>query len=102
VNYRNLAMSELASILQLETDPKRFIEAAKVFITKFIEDGYVSRDELEDKANDAHNASFEEGYDQCKQEWEDEGTFQQGYDKAMEDEGTFQQGYDKAMEDVNR
>ncbi len=74
MNYRSLTMDELVSMLIDVTDANKFIEIAKIFVEKFDQYEYISKDDMEAKLEEAHDEGYEkghaEGYAEGKKEYE--------------------------------
>jgi len=85
VNYRNHSMSELVTCLSNEVDPDRFIEAAKVFVQKFVDKDYVPRQLREDALDAVKGDSFGAGYDEARTQCREEmAEYLNGYSEEID------------------
>jgi len=66
MNYRNHSMSELVTVLSTEQDHHVFIEAAKVFIQKFVDGNYVPREIHDEAISEREHAAEMKGYDEAR------------------------------------
>ncbi len=77
MNFRNMSMDELAGVMQVERNHKRFIDAAKQFVTKYLTTDLYTIDDLEKKVDEARDEGFSKGWDEGYAEAK--ANYKQGY-----------------------
>lgn len=61
MNYRNMSMDELAGVLQVETNHKKFINASKAFVTKYLQASLLTEEDVTDRLKQAEQIGYERG-----------------------------------------
>ena len=71
MNFRNYSMDELANLIVDEPDQDRFNDAAKAFVSRWLEGTFYTQDELDEKVEAAEEIAEQKGYDDAKEELEE-------------------------------
>lgn len=68
MNYHNYSLAEMVTVLTNEPDPDRFIEAAKVFVEKYVDVEHFTQDDMDT----AKDAEYNKGYNAARIACQDE------------------------------